>query len=96
MQFALICRDAPDAPEKRLRARDEHLQDIHAMKADGRIIDGGAMLNEAGDMVGSVVLCDFADRAALDAYLTHEIYAREGVWSDIEVLPFKRVNWDEQ
>ncbi|WP_163268553.1 YciI family protein [Chelativorans alearense] len=95
MHFALICRDSKEAGtlEKRLAARDEHLERIHSMKAEGTIVDGGAILDETGEMVGSIVLCDFPDRAALDAYLESEIYAREGVWKDIEILPFKRVAW---
>ncbi|WNJ88037.1 hypothetical protein [Bosea sp. 685] len=44
-------------------------------------------------MIGSIVLCDFPDRAALDAYLASEIYAREGVWDDMEIVPFRRVAW---
>ena len=95
MQFALICRDAPGALEKRLAARDRHIETVHAMKAAGTVIDGGAILNEAGEMAGSVVLCDFPDRAALDAWLDSEIYVREGVWRDIEILPFRRVQWKE-
>lgn len=95
MHFALICRDSKEADtlEKRRAVRDEHLERIHAMKAEGTIVDGGAILDEAGNMAGSIVLCDFPDRAALDAYLESEIYARKGVWKDIEILPFKRVAW---
>ncbi|QDC10804.1 hypothetical protein FHY55_16880 [Oceanicola sp. D3] len=93
MQFALICRDGSDVLAKRLANRDAHLERIHAMKAEGRILDGGAILSDEGEMAGSVVLCDFPDRAALDAYLASEVYATEGIWADIEVLPFKRVQW---
>ncbi|MFK7844427.1 MAG: YciI family protein [Rhodothermales bacterium] len=93
MHYALICRDTPKALEKRLAARIEHLEKIHSMKGDGIIIDGGGILDDNGEMIGSVVLCDFPNRAALDDYLKNEIYVRNGVWQDIEILPFKRVNW---
>ena len=95
MHFAIIARDdtASGTLQKRLDARDAHLELVHAMKAEGAIIDGGAILNENGDMIGSVVSCDFPDRAALDAYLHEEIYVHEGVWKDIEILPLKRVDW---
>jgi uncharacterized protein YciI len=93
MQFALICRDGVDVLQRRLAARDAHMENIHAMKATGEIIDGGAILNDTGDMVGSVVLCEFPDRATLDAYLAQEIYAKEQVWGHIEVLNLRRVAW---
>jgi len=95
MQFALICRDGADVLAKRLANRDAHLARIHEMKAEGTILDGGAILSDGGEMAGSVVLCDFPDRAALDAYLASEVYAAKGIWADIEVLPFKRVVWKD-
>ncbi|QND72858.1 YciI family protein [Tardiphaga robiniae] len=95
MQFTIIARDdtAEGTPAKRLAARVEHLERIHALKAEGAVIDGGAIIDPEGKMVGSIVLCEYPDRAALDAYIESEIYYRERVWKDIEVLPFRRVQW---
>ncbi|GLQ12062.1 hypothetical protein GCM10007913_39940 [Devosia yakushimensis] len=95
MYFTIIARDStqPGSLEKRLANRDSHLEKIHAMKAEGTIVDGGAMLDDAGNMVGSIVLCEFPDRAGLDAYLAEEVYATQGVWGDIEIVPFRRVAW---
>ncbi|APG93043.1 YciI family protein [Sinorhizobium americanum] len=95
MQFTIIARDdtAAGTLDRRLAARDKHMERIHAMKAEGSVIDGGALLDGAGNMIGSVVLCEFPDRAALDHYIKSEIYYTDGVWKDIEVLPFRRVQW---
>jgi hypothetical protein len=95
MHFAIIARDDPAEATLALRLakRAEHLERVHAMKADGRIVDGGAMLDEAGSMVGSVMLCEFADRAAVDAYLANEIYNTAGIWKSIEIIPLLRVSW---
>ncbi|MGI3170888.1 YciI family protein [Pseudooceanicola sp. C21-150M6] len=94
-QFALICRDAPGVLEKRLAARAEHMAGLKVEKAAGRIVDGGAIIDDDGNMAGSVVLCAFEDRAGLDAYLEREVYAREGIWGDIEIVPLKIVDWDK-
>ena len=94
MQFILICRDRPGALPDRLAARERHMKDVRRLKAEGRILDGGAILDGEGNMCGSVVLCDFTDRNALDAYLAEEVYMREGIWEQVEVLPFRRVAWD--
>lgn len=95
MQFTIIARDNAVAGtlEKRLAARERHMERIHAMKAEGTIIDGGALVDDDGTMIGSIVLCEFPDRAALDAYIQSEIYFTEGVWKDITILPFRRVQW---
>ncbi|WP_439631257.1 YciI family protein [Shinella sp.] len=95
MQFTIIARDDPadGTLDKRLAARERHMERIHAMKAEGTIIDGGALLDDGGRMVGSVVLCEFPDRAALDAYIASEVYFTQGVWKDVSVLPFRRVQW---
>lgn len=95
MQFTIIARDdtAEGTLDKRLGAREKHMERIHAMKAEGTIIDGGALLDDEGRMIGSVVLCEFPDRAGLDDYIQSEIYFTEGVWKDIAVLPFRRVQW---
>ena len=53
------------------------------------------MLDEAGNMVGSVVLCQFESRAALDDYLSREIYAREGIWGEIEIISMRFVDWSK-
>ncbi|QDZ11945.1 YciI family protein [Devosia ginsengisoli] len=95
MQFTIIARDdtAEGTLDRRLANRAAHMERIHELKAEGVIIDGGAMLDEAGRMIGSIVLCDVPDRAALDALIASEIYYRQGVWKDIDILPFRRVAW---
>ncbi|MDI5929717.1 YciI family protein [Rhizobium leguminosarum] len=95
MQFTIIARDdtALGTLERRLAAREEHMERIHAMKTEGTIIDGGALIDADGKMIGSVVLCEYPDREALDAYIESEVYFRKGVWKDITVLPFRRVQW---
>jgi uncharacterized protein len=50
---------------------------------------GGAILNEAGDMIGSMLLVEFADRADLDAWLDADPYVTEDVWREVEVTPFR-------
>jgi uncharacterized protein YciI len=96
MQFTIIARDAPgeEAHARRLDTRAEHMAGIKRLKIEGRILDGGALLDDSGRMSGSVVLCDFENRAALDAYLASEPYMRTQVWSDVQILTFRRVDWD--
>ncbi|QDL92779.1 hypothetical protein FDP22_13880 [Paroceanicella profunda] len=97
MQFTVIARDdtAPGTLDRRMAHRPEHLEGLFAGKKDGSIIDGGAIIGEDGNMAGSVMLYEAEDRAALDALLAAEVFYREKVWKDIEIIPIRRVPWPE-
>ncbi len=82
--------DDPEAPARRQAARPAHLAFIAPMVERGEILLGGAILDEAGGgMVGSSVVAEFPDRAALDARLERDPYVTGGVWRKIEVRPFR-------
>ena len=85
MQFMIKACDGPGMLEKRMEVRPRHLE---GMKALGRhIVAAGGLLDGEGRMKGSVLVLNFPDRAALDAYLASEPYVTEGVWEKIEVEP---------
>ena len=44
-----------------------------------------AILDDAEKMVGSMLVGDFADRAALDKWLEVEPYVTQNVWKKIEI-----------
>jgi uncharacterized protein YciI len=90
MQFILIAYDGtdPQAPDRRLKVREEHLRKIHQLKKDGKFLFGGAILNENGKMTGSTIVYEFPDRHALDEHLKSEPYITGGVWKKIEIKPF--------
>ena len=90
-QWLLIAHDGEDAeaPIRRQAARPAHLEAIKPRVERGEVIVGGAILDEAGAMTGSAVVVEFADRAALDAWLAEDPYVTQGVWRTIEVRPFR-------
>ena len=91
MQFLVLARDGTDAeaPARRAAARPAHFDGVRALKAAGHLVIGGARLDAAGGMIGSMMVVDFPDRAALDAWLAIEPYAVGGVWREVEVHPFR-------
>jgi hypothetical protein len=94
MQFLLIAHDRtdPQAENRRLKVRPGHLDKIKELKKTGEFLFGGAILNDEGGMIGSVILYDFPDRAALDERLKDEPYLNERVWEKIEIMPFRLAN----
>ncbi len=89
MQFVLIAKDGtdPDAPKRRLDNRAAHLAGVDANKP--HMIMGGATINDAGQMDGSILIVDFPSREEFDKWLKADPYVVNGVWKDITVKPFR-------
>ena len=91
MQFVVIARDGADAeaPGRRQKAREAHLANVGKLKEPEKMLMGGAMLDDKGTMVGSVMVFDFPDRARLEAWLKNDPYSTGGVWQSLEIKPFR-------
>ncbi|UBM57906.1 YciI family protein [Marinilongibacter aquaticus] len=93
-QFLISAYDFTDseALSRRMAARAAHLENIQVLKEQGHFIKAGAYLNEKGDMIGSAMMMQFEDRAALDLYLENEPYVGQKVWENIEVKEIRIAN----
>jgi len=91
MQFLLTAYDGtdPKALDRRLKIREEHLNKIAELKKSGEFLFGGAILDETGKMIGSMIVYDFSDRQSLDERLKEEPYVTKGVWKKIDIQPFR-------
>ncbi len=91
MQFLIIARDGKDADalDRRMKARDAHLEGVKKMHAAGEMLEGGAVLDDEGKMVGSCCIVEFPSREELDAWLGSDPYVTGGVWQEIEVHLFR-------
>lgn len=91
MDFLVIGRDGSDsyAPARRQGMRARHLEGATSAFSCGAWLDAAALLDEQGAMVGSVILCRFDSREALDRWLADEPYVTGGVWKSVEVIPVK-------
>jgi uncharacterized protein len=91
MEFLLVALDGTDAEalNRRLKVRENHLSKISVLKKKGEFKCGGAILDDEGKMIGSMIVYDFPDRQSLDASLQNEPYFTEGVWKKIEIRPFR-------
>lgn len=91
MQFLLLAYDGTDAeaPSRRTKVRPEHLERISVIKKKGEFITGGAILDENGNMKGSMIIYEVPDREALDEILKDEPYITGDVWRKIEIKHFR-------
>jgi uncharacterized protein YciI len=96
MTFLILGYDGVDAeaPARRAAARPAHLATARRLKAAGHFLEGGAILDDAGQMRGSMLLMEFPSRAELDAWLSSDAYTLGGVWKDVTVRDFRRAQLD--
>jgi hypothetical protein len=94
MLYAIHLLDKPDSYELRLRVRPEHKAYLQTV-AD-RIAFGGPLLAEDGQtMVGSLLVVDFDSRAAVDAWLKDEPFAKSGLYGATVITGFSNL-WEQK
>lgn len=95
MEFMIIAYDADDkdALARRLKVRKAHLKQAAIMKEKGHLIEGGAILNAEGQMIGSTLYCRFDSRQELDQWINNDPYWLGNVWAKIEVRPIRLVKF---
>jgi uncharacterized protein len=91
VQWLIIARDGTDegALERRMAARAAHLANAAKLQARGHLLVGGALVDDAGKMIGSACITQFATRAELDEWLRTDPYVTGNVWQDIQVMPYR-------
>lgn len=92
MHFVVIAKDGtdPEAPTRRLAVREKHLEDVKPSVASGFVQIGGALLNNEGTMIGSMMLLEAESEEAVWEFLKNDIYSTAHVWQSYEVYPFRR------
>ncbi len=85
--FVLICIDKPDSLDLRMATRPDHL--AYANGFGGVMKLGGPFLDDAGNMAGSLMIGDFADRAAAEKFNAEDPYTKAGLWQSVDIRPFK-------
>lgn len=81
-----------DALARRMQHRDEHLASVQELIEAGHFLSGGAILDDAGNMIGSSLHMAFPDKATLVARLEQDPYMAGRVWERLEIYPLKRVS----
>ncbi|MCV2863180.1 YciI family protein [Defluviimonas sp. WL0075] len=87
MHFAVICRDKRGQLQTRLDNRAAHLGYI---EQTGIVALAGPLI-EDGQMCGSLVILDCADRAAAEAWVAGDPYGLAGLFESVTVTEWKRV-----
>ncbi len=96
MQFLVTLYDGTDAeaPARRAATRPAHLAGLPNIVANGKLVFGGPIFDDANKPIGSFLLADCHDRAELDAMIANDPYTKGNVWQKVEVKPVRLVVQD--
>jgi len=97
MPYAIMGVDVPDSLEKRLAVRPAHLERLHILQAEGRLLLAGP--HPAVDcpdpgpagFSGSLIVAEFTSLAEAETWAKNDPYALNGVFAQLAVKPFKKV-----
>lgn len=90
-QYLIIAQDGKDegASDRRQKVRPVHLAGAKKLKENNNFVIGGAMLDDEGNMRGSIMIVQFETQDDFDRWYDNEAYITGGVWKEIEVKPFR-------
>ncbi|WP_417680730.1 YciI-like protein [Roseibium sp.] len=88
MLYALICTDKPHSLQVRLDNRPAHIEFLKDM-GDG-LKAAGPFLDDDGNMTGSLVIIEAANRDEALAVSQEDPYAKAGLFESVEIRPW---NW---
>jgi uncharacterized protein YciI len=77
------------ALERRMNIRPHHLDGVGNLKNKGNYLIGGAILNDDGKMIGSVMILQFESGEELETWKQTEPYITEKIWKSVDIKPFK-------
>jgi uncharacterized protein YciI len=89
MLFAVIRHDKPNSLGLRLSARPKHLEFLQTVLH--KIKYGGALLDDEGKQIGSMLIIDVADQAEADAFVDNDPFVDAGLFASTSVHPFRPV-----
>jgi uncharacterized protein YciI len=97
MLYAIIATDHPESLPARRETRPAHLARLEALQAEGRLVLAGphpaVAATDPGDagFTGSLVVAEFDDLDAAQAWADADPYVAAGVYRDVVIKPFIRV-----
>lgn len=97
MLYMICATDVEGSLDKRLQARPAHLERLHQLKSEGRLILAGPFPaidspdpGPAG-FTGSLVVAEFGSLEDAQSWANDDPYVAAGVYESVAVKPYKKV-----
>ena len=92
MLFTVIRYDKPNGVALRKAARPRHLEYLE--KVTPCITYGGALLDDLGQQIGSVLIIDVPDRQAAEQFAAADPFVEASLFAATHILPFRQVFYE--
>jgi len=97
MLYAILAEDVDGSLERRLAVRPAHLQRLHELKDQGRLVLAGPHPAIDSDdpgpagFSGSLIVAEFPSLEEARAWADADPYVQAGVYARVAVKPFRKV-----
>ncbi len=95
MLFAVIRYDKPSSFDLRLSARPKHLEYLKTVL--DKIMYGGALVNDEGKQIGSMLIINVASQAEAEAFAVEDPFVDVDLFASTSIQQFRPVfkdgNW---
>ncbi|AMH19274.1 YciL family protein [Hafnia paralvei ATCC 29927] len=97
MLYLIFSQDVPDALDKRMTARPDHLARLQVLRDEGRLLTAGPLpaidSNDPGaaGFLGSAIIAEFESLEQAKAWADADPYVAAGVYQAVTVVPYKKV-----
>ncbi len=88
MRVALMAKDKADALQTRLDNRADH---VAYLQSSGIVEMAGPLLDDLGEMCGSLIILDVPDMAAAEAFVAGDPYGKAGLFEIVELTAWNKV-----
>lgn len=80
--FVIYCKDKPGALDTRMATRPTHLDYLNAA---GVVKAAGPLLSDEGNPVGSMLIVEAEDRAAVQTFVDNDPYTLAGIFESVAI-----------
>ncbi|MDW3223661.1 MAG: YciI family protein [Paracoccaceae bacterium] len=88
MLVALIAHDKPGALPIRQENRPAH---VAYLKSGDAVQQAGPLLDDQGEMAGSLIILDVADMESAQAWVDGDPYGKAGLFASVRLVQWNRV-----
>ncbi|WP_299401396.1 YciI family protein [uncultured Roseobacter sp.] len=88
MLVALIAHDKPGALPIRQENRPAH---VAYLKSSAVVQQAGPLLDDQGEMAGSLIVLDVADMDAASDWAAEDPYGKAGLFASVQLIAWNRV-----
>ena len=93
MRWVVLAHDRLDAGTTRADTRERHLAWITG--SGDHVVRAGPFLSDDGErMLGSLLIVDFPDRAAVEAWAAEDPYVHAGLFESVTITAWKQTVGD--